>query len=446
MRNHDVLSKRISPVADVIEINSLDQLQPYRMVWNSLFMQTPRASFFHTYNWLHSYWKHCAGNQRMRILVIRASGTPLGIVPLCVRTERFRACSARILTYPIRDWGTWFGPIGPNPSASMFMAMQHIRDTPRNWDLMELRWTDAQRSDRSAALRAMRAAGFRPRKSAHHSVSIVQFNGDWDSYLNGKKSKWRSNLKQQMRTIEKCGKIGFIRYRPLGVAQGDGDPWWELFDTCRKVSQQSWQGSSKTGASLNNAQTRNYLQESHADAARRGMLDITLLTVNNQPAAFTYNYHHNGHVHGLRMGYDSAISNSGLGNVLMARTIEDSFQRGDVSHDLGVGDNQFKREFRTGIESSFQFSHYPWAVVRSQTVRLSRWIDSKRGKALEDKSGGKESAQSDPVSTLHISQDGQESHPLQRQGSFPFGARRLRHAGEDVPTLSQTPAQRAPSP
>jgi CelD/BcsL family acetyltransferase involved in cellulose biosynthesis len=414
MRNHDALSNWVPAVADVIEINGLDQLQSYRMVWNNLFRQTARASFFHTFDWLCTYWRHFGHDQRMRVLVVRASGTPIGLLPLVVRTEPFRAGALRILTYPIHDWGTWYGPIGPNPSATMFMAMQHIHDTARDWDLMELRWTDAQRSDRSTTLRAMRAAGFRPRGSGHHHVSTIQFDGDWESYLAGKKSKWRSELKRQIRTIEKCGPIGFVRYRPRGAAYGEGDPRWDLFDACRQISQHSWQGSSKTGTTLNHDQIRNYLQETHADAARLGMLDLTMLTVDAQPAAFTYNYHFNGHIYGLRMGYDSAISNHGLGNVLMARTLEDSFKRGDISHDLGPGDNKFKRMFRTGVESSSQFSHYPWMALRCQAVRFSRWIKRKRGIGQENTTTGKGSARLEPAPTESIRQEHSEYHPLQR--------------------------------
>ncbi len=377
-------------MADVVEINSLDQLQSYRMVWNNLFRQTPRASFFHTFDWLGTYWRHFGQNQRLKVLIIRSTGVPIGIAPLCVRTENFRAGSVRTLTYPIHDWGTWYGPIGPNPSATMFMAMQHIRDTPRDWDLMELRWSDAQRSDRTATLRAMQAAGFQPRKSGHHQVSIIHFDGDWASYLASKKSKWRSKLKRQHRAIERCGAVEFIRYRPLGTAYGDGDPRWDLFDACREVSQHSWQGSSKTGTTLSHDQIRSYIQETHADAARLGMLDLTMLTVGGQPAAFTYNYHFDGLIYGLRMGYNAAISKQGLGNVLMTRSIKDSFERGDKSQDMGVGENRFKQEFRTGMEISFQFTHYPWLAARSQAVRLSRWLKRTTGMDAPVAPNGKE--------------------------------------------------------
>lgn len=340
--------------------------------------QTPQASFYHTFDWLNTYWQHFGRDQRLRVLVVRAAGSPIGILPLCVRTEQYRVGKTRVLTYPLADWGTWYGPMGPNPSATMFMAMQHLRDTPRDWDLMELRWTNASRSDRGATDRAMRTAGFRPQKSSYQEVSVIRMDGDWDSYIASKNGKWQHEHRRQSRVIEQLGRIDFIRYRPAGAAYGDGDPRWDLFDACMDVSQRSWQAGSTNGTTLCHAQIRDYIRDTHAAAARLGMLDLTLLTVDGQPAAFTYNYCFDGRLYALRMGYDATISGRGLGKELLARSLQDCFERGDSIFDLGVGDYRYKREFRTGVETSYQFSHFPATALRSQGVRLTRWLKARR--------------------------------------------------------------------
>src|SRR5687768_11874064 len=147
-------------MAEVIEVNSLEKLAQYRLVWNSLFRETPAATFFQTYDWLELYWKHFGEGQRLRVLVITARDEPIGIVPLCERIERHRLGRVRVLTYPLDHWGTWYGPIGANVAASLLMAMRHVRGS-QSWDLLELRWTSAAGSDRGRTQRAMHAAGFR---------------------------------------------------------------------------------------------------------------------------------------------------------------------------------------------------------------------------------------------------------------------------------------------
>ena len=127
-------------MAEVVEINNLADLEPYRLAWSALLPQTPRASLFHSYPWLETYWKHFGHDQRLRVLVIRSLGSTIGIVPLCVRRERYQVGNVRVLGYPLSDWATWYGPIGPNPTASLSMALEHLRSTPRDWDMLDLRW------------------------------------------------------------------------------------------------------------------------------------------------------------------------------------------------------------------------------------------------------------------------------------------------------------------
>jgi len=236
----DAQSFQVPAMADVVEINSLDQLQSYRMVWNSLLAQTSQATFYHTFDWFSDYWRHFGQDRHMRVLIIQAAGIPIGIVPLCVCKEHYHVGNLRVLTYPLSDWGTWYGPIGANPSASLFMAMQHVQATRRDWDLLELRWTGAPPSHRNLTERAMRVAGFQPRQRKYQQVSVIDLAGDWNSYLADKPSKWRHELRRQQRAVEAVGQVGFIRHRPASAAQGDGDPRWDLFEQCMEVSRSSW--------------------------------------------------------------------------------------------------------------------------------------------------------------------------------------------------------------
>jgi hypothetical protein len=39
-------------MVEVIEVNDIEELSQYRLLWNSLFPGTPNATFFHTFDWL----------------------------------------------------------------------------------------------------------------------------------------------------------------------------------------------------------------------------------------------------------------------------------------------------------------------------------------------------------------------------------------------------------
>lgn len=380
-------------MADVIEINDPDELEPYRMVWNALLPQTSRVSFFHSFDWLQTFWKHFGQELRMRVLIVRALGKPIGIVPLCVRRERYHVAKLRVLTYPLADWGMWYGPIGPDPSASLFMAFKHLRDTPRDWDMVDLRWSAAELNDRNTTGRALRAVGWQPQKITYQHNSVIRLaNSDHDAYLRELPKKWRHEIRRQQRVLERDCDVSFERHRPDSAAEGGGDPCWDLYGNCLSVSRKSWQGGSTTGNTLCHDRVRSFLRDCHRVAARLGMLDLAVLKVNGRPAAFQYNYHYQGNIFGLRMGFDPKFTQLGVGKVLMSRLIEDSFARGDQALDLGTGDYDFKRRFRTEVETSSRFVCYPWSSWRSQGVRLTRWLKGTReaGKvAVPSKAGSK---------------------------------------------------------
>ena len=71
------------------------------------------------------------------------------------------------------------------------------------------------------------------------------------------------------------------------------------------------------------------------------MVDVNVVKIDGRPAAFLYGYHHDGRLTGLNIGYDASLGHAGVGTALMLRSIEDSFERGDLSYDLGPGESRF---------------------------------------------------------------------------------------------------------
>ncbi len=151
-------------MARVTEINSLEELAGRRLLWDLLLSQTRAATFFQSLDWITAYWRHYGERQRLRVLIVEAANRPIGILPLTVISEPTRLGPIRVLTYPLDGWGTFFGPIGPNPTATLVAGLRHVQATQQDWDLVDLRWIDTRGSDAGrtdAALRSRRSAGRR---------------------------------------------------------------------------------------------------------------------------------------------------------------------------------------------------------------------------------------------------------------------------------------------
>jgi hypothetical protein len=359
----------------VLEINAIDQLAPFKTEWEELLRETPGATFFQSFEWLQAYWWHFGQGKTLRTMIVMQDDRPVAIVPFVVRMEETRVGHLRVLTYPLDNWGSYYGPIGPDPGAALKAAMEHIHGTPRDWDMIELRWIGAPGTDPGQSHAAMRSVGYQAYPTLWNQTAVVDLSSGWDNYVDGRKGVWLRRMHQTEEKLYRQGKVSYIRCRPAGAGQGDGDPHWDLYDACEAIARSSWQGAATDGTTLSHESIRVFLRELHALAAEAGMVDMSLLTLNDRPAAFIYGYHYRGQVYGLRRGFDSEISRSGLGSILLWNTLKDSAQRGDCIYDMGIGSLESKRHFKNRLLPIYRLSHFPITAMRTQFLRFGRWLE-----------------------------------------------------------------------
>jgi len=362
----------------VAEINCIDQLAQFRQEWRELLRQTAGASFFQSLEWLEVYWRHCGEGQKLRVLAVFADDRPAGILPLVVQSEKSKVGPVRVLTFPLHEWGSFYGPVGPDPELTLTAGLEHIRRTPRDWDILELRWQGAVDTDPGQTQRAMLAAGFQSYPTLWNRSAIVDLDGTWGSYWAGRKGAWLRRFHHAERKLSEQGSVSYVRYRPTGRAGDDNSPRWDLYDACEELARRSWQGAATDGTTLSHEAVRGFLREMHETAAAAGAVDLNMLSLDGVPVALIYGYHYRGYVYGLRRGYDEDRSRQGAGNVLLAYTLRDSFAHGDRVYDMGVGSYPSKRYFQTRLIPILRYSHYSPRVLRTQVLRLNRWWQSRR--------------------------------------------------------------------
>lgn len=358
----------------VLEINNIERLHAYRAHWNWLLADTREATFFQTFDWLETYLRHNGHRLHLRVLLVSGCDGPIGIMPLVATSESTRFGPIRVLTYPMDGWGTFYGPIGPQPTATLTAALKHVAATPRDWDLVDLRWVDADGIDRSRTRQALSGAGLSASEEPLIQAAQIELSSSWEAYWSSRSPDWRREVERSRRRLADIGAIEHVRYRPLGSDSGDGDPRWDLYDTCEELARRSWQGSANDGTTLSHESVRSYLRDAHESAAAAGGVDLNLLRVGGKAVAFAYNYHFAGQIYGLRAGYDPNVGRSGAGSVLLRLMVEDSFRRGDERIDLGPDPMDYKRRWATRIQTSYHYPHYAPGGFMAQALRAKRWL------------------------------------------------------------------------
>jgi len=359
-------------MAQILEINRIDELAPFRREWETLLGQTPGASFFQSLEWLDVYWRHFGAGQTLRTMIVLEKDRPVGIVPLVVRSERSKLGWLRVLTFPLHNWGSFYGPIGPQCGPTLAAALGHVRHTRRNWDILELRWQGAPGADPLETQRAMLASGFHAYPTLWDRAAVVDFDGTWDSYWSSRKGKWRWQFRRDERRLVEHGNVTYVRYRPTSESHDDS-PRWDLYDACEDIARRSWQSEATNGTTLSHEAVRGFFRDVHQAAAAAGAVDLNLLLLDGSPVAFIYGYQYRGCIYGVRRGYDAERARTGAGNVLLAYTLRDSFARGDRLYDMGVGSLESKHYFQTRVIPILRYSHYPPLALRTQVLRIKRW-------------------------------------------------------------------------
>ncbi|HOP77469.1 MAG TPA: hypothetical protein PLD05_08245, partial [Thermogutta sp.] len=183
-------------MSHVTEIKTFDELVGHRLVWRKLWGETPNASFFQSYEWFETYWQHFGKEQTLRVLVVHSCDEVIGLLPLVVRTERTRVGPVRVLTYPLHDWGSFYSPIGKNPTATLLAGLRYVKESSRDWDILDLRWVDRFGQDRMRTPTAMRQVGFEPSEQVWMQSAIVSIDESWESYWASRTSKFRNNIRR----------------------------------------------------------------------------------------------------------------------------------------------------------------------------------------------------------------------------------------------------------
>ena len=81
---------------EIVELNNIELLAPYRQVWQGLLAQTPQATFFQSLEWLEAWWKHFGANKRLRTIMVSNHGA-----------RQLNAAPSPIEAFMLRAGGPW---------------------------------------------------------------------------------------------------------------------------------------------------------------------------------------------------------------------------------------------------------------------------------------------------------------------------------------------------
>jgi len=316
----------------VVELRSLEALEPYRLAWRHLWRQTRGATPSQTFDWYSAYAVHGAVEPRV-LVVCDDDSTPLGIVPLVERRAARERRPCRTLSYPVAPGQGFCSPVTGQPTLVLLEAMRHLAAAD-DWEAIDLAGIDADRSDHGRTASAFYHARLAARVEPAGRRAVVELSGSWDDYLRGRDPKFVERLQRSALDLDRRGLVEHARHRPSGSMHDDADPRWDLYGDAMMVSLGGWEPDDDA-PTLCTPDRIDQFRALHAAAARSGTLDLNLLYVEGRPAAFSYNYVVDGVVTVAATGCDPQFADMDAGTLLIRAMLHDSCRRGDREVDLG---------------------------------------------------------------------------------------------------------------
>ena len=348
----------------VAEFRSLDELANVRLTWKSLWDQTPDANYFQSYDWLRSYWRFYGEGLKLKVLLVSMAAKPIGLVPLVIKHERTQIGVASVLTFPVGEWGAFYGQVGPNPVATFQGAMPHIFRKRADWNVIELPCFENTEENRRLK-EAMSECGLQTSISGALRHPKIRLQDGWDEYLADLTPPMRLRLSQAEHALRRVGPLSFHRWRPTGASDGKTVRRWDLLQHVADLKRASDQCSSRADIELA------FIRDAHPGAVDLAAVDLCTLNIGRRTIAAAYSYISNGILTPVLFVTDPQYAVHAT-DVLMGYLVRDGFMRQDEEIVFRTEHQDLAAGWTNDAATALTYGYYAWMSPQAQMLRLKQ--------------------------------------------------------------------------
>ena len=347
----------------VLEINSIETLRKYRLAWNELHARSKNPSFTRSFSWFENYWATQSDGQKLKVLLVSVMNKPIGFLPFVIKPYYSPIGKVRALTYPLDSWGFHFGPVGPNAAATLSGGMRYLKQSKRDWDMIDLRYIDREEEDKLRTPNAFRTASLSVIERAWRTHSVVDLTKKgtslWSLLPTESKTRYtnsRTVLSSNQNSIE------YFRYR-----SGDTSLHESNIATL-------FQEGADFVTHVAGSQIGKFISQ-NAEASRQlGMCDFNIVRINQKPVAVLLNEKTmHGEIHCSKLFVEES-QRSDLSNFLLGQMLLDGFKRNDSRYLLPFivakrSESNLLANWQNSRRTSFRYTHFASLAFKSQAMK-----------------------------------------------------------------------------
>ena len=340
-------------------IGEIEALEPQ---WRALEESAQDRTVFSTFDWIVAWYHHYAGERGNPLVgVARTAEGVLGVAPLVLWNGRLAGVPVRRVDFA-----------GHNSEAGEFLL---ANDRPElaghllqsllkrgGFDFVCLNHMDTGSRRFSAMEQALSATRCRFERVPTRDA-VVDIQHGFEAYSQGFTSNFRRNLKRREKKMSGLGHWKIERFSSVTEAALGSfvERSFDIFDA-------SWKA--RVGGPLGSSH-RGFYREVAERFARRGMLDLSILSVGGKDAAFIMALVERGGYYDCSISFTEAFDNLSPGTFLIVEVLKLLPQQG-VHTVVSHGDHEYKRFWASAFVNdtrAFIFRPSP----RAQISRLMRF-------------------------------------------------------------------------
>jgi CelD/BcsL family acetyltransferase involved in cellulose biosynthesis len=310
------------PSVEIVE--TVARFEELRKEWEELLETSASNGLFLTWEWLHTWWKHLAGDRRLFILAVRSGGRLLALAPLAVRPRHL----ARLAPFRAVEFlGT--GNVGSNyldlivrtgseSEALEALAGRLARDRVA-LDLVQLKGGSCLATGLAARLAERGWATSTARGEVCPYATLVGHS--WESYLAAVASEHPSE--RFGRRLKDLGKRFTVRFEQV-ASEAERR---EILPVLVRLHEMRWRGRGGSEA-FHTPQLLSFHEELSRLALQRGWLRLFVLRLDGNPAACLYGFRYGRSFYFYQSGFDPAYAKYSVGVVTIGLTIKHAIEEG----------------------------------------------------------------------------------------------------------------------
>jgi CelD/BcsL family acetyltransferase involved in cellulose biosynthesis len=315
-------------------INDIDAFSRLRADWDDVLKTSDAACPFLTWEWMHAWWMHLAGRRELHLVVARSGDRVVAIAPLFVSRSSIPWVS-RLEFMGLECAGADYLDVICRPGYEQD-SLEAIADCVcRRRRSVRLDHVPASTGLARAMSSRLSDGGWMPVESRVGCCPFAVLSGhSWSTYLGSLAVSHQARFRRYLNTLRRKFVVRFDRAT-------DDDGRKEALAALIAFHDDRW-GSRGGSTAFQTAALRAFHADVSSRALNAGWLRLSVLRLDDVPAAVTYCFSHNGRFYLYQHGFNRNYRRYSVGLVALGLTIQTAIEEGAVEFDLLFGTEPYK--------------------------------------------------------------------------------------------------------